>query len=589
MSQRSRLLALLSLALSASCSSNGERSMEAPEIKSTNLLAGVTVFRGDCPTTNDPSAIDIGDVNLNGTQDPGELYESTLNDFRNNIVPAVMSRGRSAVNSESYKQCLKQVMVTGSVFMPHQPETPMDLRDSWGPYCPPGNFPGLPNCGTMVTRDAHWSRLAADGMAAHAMRSFYARRAWIESHSPNPVIVTATCDPNATTSFHGPVWGENRTADETWFITEEGIQRIVGIINNSNIPTIDKEREFAGMAAIFWHEVMHVHGYDHDRISFPHKQDQIPDIVGACLHDALVRGVTLSGCPATCPNGGRRVPAEFQSSTCDCSADPAVPPSMPLGFTRSWLFTSGAPKVALDSFGEWALRLSPAGAVHLLVGSTWLLQSNGNNDVLAGGSVLVRRTNAGQVMRLLPNSNGTWTDLGTADPNSLALDDLGTIYRRSATQIHMYRVGGTFWEPIGGTSGTIFAGGDHFFATDAANGNIWRYRHSTNTWAQAGGPGAWFTVDAFGTLYGLAPDKSSISRNLGSSTWQTSFGGSAENIDASARFYARESGGSDIWRKYPDGSWHEVGFCPNFVAGGTSVFCVNPAGSNWTISTFERD
>jgi hypothetical protein len=523
-----------------------------PTTASSLLGPTVTIDRGSCTTA--------------------QLSNDQLTTFRDVVVPAAMALGRTTVNSAAYKQCLRQIIEVGDVSMPHDGKT-----DGWGPYCPPGNS----GCGDVTTRDAHWQRLGADNMVLSTIRLFYSRRAWIDSHSPNNLRIT--CHPTAGTPFANSVWTDNRAADEPFFVPAAVMVNAVNVQTNG--PDRARTNNRSSLAAVFWHEAMHVHGYNHATAGTNTAEiDQIPHTVGACVRDIVERAADL-GCPA-CPNGGQPVTASFQSNSCACAADPARP-STP-SITRSWSGLSGPPQVAVDSFDENVIRRNASGSTARLVDGNFSADLGVNTEVHAGGRVFARRNLNGELLRAIDGGR-TWVNFGAVDPNSVTMDDVGTIYKRTPTQIQMLRVGSSSWQTIGGTSGVLIAGGDQFFATDPGNGNVWRFSHASNTWSLAGGPGAWFTVDAFGTLYGLAPNKLSIARNVGGNSWEGGFGGSAENIGGSARFYARELNANNLWRRFPNGTWQPVGPCTFYAPGGTSVWCVRQDGANWRIDAYERD
>jgi hypothetical protein len=558
------LLPLTTLLLTAACGQPPDEDPAPSHSASSPLLAtGARVERGNCTDT--------------------EIKDAQLTAFAG-MVEQAMERGRAAVNSAAFRSCLQAILVDGNVTMPH--EAPDD-QTGWGPYCPPGDFPGTQQgCGDMTTRDAHWDRLGADGLSLNQLRRFYAKRAAIEAHSPNPI--TIRCETGNGTAFVDEPWGEDRAGREGLHFSAQGMKNALAR-NASPDPQV-REAEFIGQAAIYWHEVMHVHGYDHDRGNRERQRDQIPHAVGACVLDVLTSGNELrnsGACAAVvpCSKRGYPVPSTFQDTLCTCAADPAFPAAP--ARTRTFPGLTSAPTIVVDSFDERVLRMDPGGSTFVFSGRVWAPQPGTSSEVYAGGSVLLRRGASGEVLRAI--NGGTWANLGTAGPNSLAVDDIGTVYRRSATKVDMYRVGGSGWQTIGGTSGVIIAGGDHFFATDPADGRVWRYRHESNNWSVAGGASAWLAVDAFGTLYGLAPNKLSISRNRGGDTWEA-FGGDAQYLVASARFYARGLNNEQLWRRFPNGQWTSVGTCTNATAGGTSVWCVNrDGGNNWRIDAFERD
>jgi hypothetical protein len=549
------------LLLASACGlPDGTDQPPAASASSPLLGLGVTVERGNCTGA--------------------EISDQQLLDF-GAMAGRALERGRAAANSKSFRECLQRVIVTGNVTMPY--EETEEARPGWGPYCPPGGFPGVEqSCGTFTGRDAHWSRLGADVLTLTQLRRFYAARARIEAHSPNNLILR--CETGNGTAFVRDRWGEDRTAPEIQYWSAAGI---TGALSRDSAPADVRDREYRGQAAIYWHEVMHVHKYGHDGDE-ERKKDQIPSIVGACIRDALGRGETMrnnGSCPSSCANRGYPVPTTFQGRACECSADPSFPASPRA--TRSWTGINGAPTIVVDSFDNRVLRKDADGKTFVLTGSGgWTSVSGTSSEVYAGGNVLVRRGAGGEVLRSI--DGGSWTNLGTAGTNSLAIDDIGTVYRRSATKIDMRRVGGSAWEDIGSTSGVIVAGGDQFFATDPNTGVIRRYGHESGSWFFAGGPAAWFTVDAFGTLYGLSPDQQSIFRNRGRDVWER-FGGDGAYLVSSARFYARGLNNERLWRPFPNGQWVSVGTCTNATAGGTSVWCVNRDGANWRIDAFERD
>jgi hypothetical protein len=110
----------------------------------------------------------------------------------------------------------------------------------------------------------------------------------------------------------------------------------------------------------------------------------------------------------------------------------------------------------------------------------------------------------------------------------------------------------------------IYGGGYGLFATDAQNGDIYRWspgesnRLQAGTWSQVGGPGAEFAVTDDG-LYSLTPDRSAVYRYTGSGTAWARIGGPAAHLYGGSVLLATSPDGSAVFRYRPESGWQHIG------------------------------
>jgi hypothetical protein len=502
------------------------------------------------------------------------VSNANLATFQNTILPAVLREGRVSANSPAYRQCLDQILRVGSVTMPHD-----GVTYPWGPYCPPGE----PGCQLDGYRDPYWDLLAASSMTAAERGRVYARRVAAESLSPNNLHIT--CRTDIPKPQGGPLWTDDRAADEEFFLPPFFINDAVNAYNNRTANPRGYQDSRAYVAAVLWHEVMHVHKYTHrEPANGVGELKQIPHIVGACLRDNLMRAYD-NGC-FSCPAGQLPMPSSFQAASCACVRDPAYV-STP-AVSRSWTYSSAiAPALAVDGHGQSSLMYVADTIYSRQRGGDWaaLFGSAGTgSEVFAGGDTIALRFGSGHMYR--NNVDRGWSYIGWSDPGTIAVDDLGTMYQRATNTIYRLRAGNGGWDaPLGGPFGALYAGGDQVFAKNGA-GDIYRYTGSG--WSWTGSPGAGFAVDAFGTLYGLSPNRDGLYRNRGGSNWDW-IGTGGQRLEASNRLYAKAVNSNDVYRRFPDGTWQYTANCTSFTAGGNVLYCVHSSGSSHTIDVFETE
>jgi hypothetical protein len=526
----------------------------------------VDVRRGTCPTT--------GGIDVGVTAADMATWTAMV---RDEIVPAA----RRAAQSDAFRQCVRQLMTTSNTTMPHEPQP-----NGWGPYC----WPGDPACLTAGDTDPY--NHLVSGLPTARIRALMAERAIAHAQTPNVPYVECVGGANAPANPGTGAIDANRSAPEGTLLYPRYINDQVNVRRNGTAAQIAGDRGFT--AAIIWHEVMHNHRYRHCHqpdeatcapMMIPEKQ--IPHIIGACIRDVIQRTFD-NNCATrvTCSQPGTYpVISTFKGTSCGCVSDPGEPQQH--AFTNRWTFSGGLiPSVVADSSGNaWMTRGVP-GRVHRLVGTSWVNQ-NVEGKLFAGGDTVVLQQGT-SLWRRNPSTSDTWQDVGSAG-NEIALDDIGTIYRRTTSGVEQLRLASATWENVGGPASKLVVGGDALFALSPANGDIWRFSRTGLTagnWSKAGGPGAWFDVDAFGVLYGLATNNSAIFRNTGGSNWE-SFAGPASFFVTADRFYLQNSGTRTVRRRYPSGPEQiQSTTCNWFAAGGRDLYCVSDTGSG--TSAIER-
>jgi hypothetical protein len=511
--------------------------------------------------------------------------------FESFILPMMMQEARTAANSVAFRRCVEDVMQTGGFVFA--------LEDSkaMGPYLPPGE----PGSGTGSDRDPFWDKLTGSGLSMAERRRFYARRAVADSASPNSFRMV--CDTAESGASAGVGWPDDDRAGEQVFRHNPALISNA-YVENGHHPVAGAAIR-AGTAAIVWHELLHTQGWRHgisDANVDPTKPhlNQVPHIVGACMRETLQQRadngcIPAAGQPATCPAGQLKMPTTWRSNTCTCVRDPAYAENPPV--SRTWTITSNTvPTVVVDSHGQRSLmhvngwvKIRERGA------ASWtdLWASGAGTELYAGGDVLAFRYPESWIYRKVAERN--WEYLGNTTPNTLDMDDLGTIYQRTSTNIYRFRAGQApgWWDVIGGTSGVLIAGGDRLFKTDPVTGNVFRFTGlptgDSNSWQQVGSPGYWFEVDNFGTLYGISPDKQTIYRNRGGSNWEALGSTGGQRLEASNRFYAKDKNNNMVSRRFPNGAWRYVADCNHFTAGGDVFYCIRSSGTTHTVDVYEAE
>jgi hypothetical protein len=511
--------------------------------------------------------------------------------FEDNILPMMMQEGRVAANSLAFRRCVEDVMQTGGFVLPDEDSKAM------GPYCPPGSST---TCGTGTDKDPFWDQLTGTGLSAVEYRRFYSRRAVAESASPNNFKMR--CDTAEPAASGGPGWGDDRAAEQVF---RHNPVLITNATNQNGSDPVAGAGIRAGTAAIIWHELLHGQGWIHGNSNAtvdptkPHL-NQVPHIVGACMRETLLKRSTngcipAAGMPATCPAGQLKMPSTWRSNTCTCVRDPAYAENPSV--TRTWTISSNtAPTIVVDSHGQRSLmhvngwvKIRERGA------ASWtdLWASGAGTELYAGGDVLAFRYPESWIYRKV--AERSWEYLGNTTPNTLDMDDLGTLYQRTSSTIYRMRAGQAagWWDVIGGTSGVLIAGGDKLYKTDPMTGNVFRFTGlpagNSNSWQQVGSPGFWFEVDNFGTLYGISPDKQGIYRNRGGSTWEALDSSGGQRLEASNRFYAKDKNNTMVSRRFPNGVWKFVADCNHFTAGGDVFYCIRSSGTTHTVDVYEQE
>ena len=436
-------------------------------------------------------------------------------------------------------------------------------------------------------------------MSTERMRELYSTRAWVEAQGINNLTIQCQAEyqdgsGNCFRNTPAVLVGADRAGDEIIAMPSCPFRDAI----QAGTP-LQQAINRANVAAIIWHEVMHSHNYLHcsdaaglgltEAECAAFRRQQAPNVVGACLRQVLINTANLKfgpGCPACAP-GFFPVQATFDGGTCGCVSDPGLPTSHSPTNVSTYN-TSTAQTLVANSYGT----------AYLTNGSQ-LLKWNGaefeptfipfieNSLILAGGDSLVTYYSGivcafgGGLRRFGPNDL-LETCIDIPFGSFVTMDDFGTIYVENSG---VYRIlnGTSTMQYIGGPAASIVAGGDRMFATDPSNGSIWAFHNDTLGWDLVGSAGAQFDVDAFGTLYGLAPDSSAIFRNRGS-YWDW-FGSTASGFRTGNFVYARNPTTLMVNRRY-SGAWREVSVCHNYAAGGSSFFCLTNGGNVQTVKVF---
>lgn len=176
---------------------------------------------------------------------------------------------------------------------------------------------------------------------------------------------------------------------------------------------------------------------------------------------------------------------------------------------------------------------------------TWKKVGDAAAALYGGGAGLFATSAAdGSVLRYQPPSagaaQGSWTPVGgPAAAFAVGRDKLYALAPDKSSVSEWDPSSG--WRTVGGPAQDIYAGGAGLFATSPA-GDIYHYDRSSQSsvadavadavagiasdrdrWTKIGGPGAEFVVDT-DRLYGLAPDRSSVSEWTQAKGWRTIHG-----------------------------------------------------------------
>ncbi|UQW99325.1 peptidoglycan DD-metalloendopeptidase family protein [Streptomyces sp. RerS4] len=138
---------------------------------------------------------------------------------------------------------------------------------------------------------------------------------------------------------------------------------------------------------------------------------------------------------------------------------------------------------------------------------------------------------------------------------------------------------GTTWHKVGGAAGTLYAGGAGLFATNPANGDLFKM-NGPNNWVKVGGPAKVFAVTGDG-LFGLAPDGSAVFQWSGSGTTWHKVGGAAGTLYAGgAGLFATNPANGDLYKMNGPNNWIKVGGPAKvFAVTGNGLFGLAPDGS----------
>ncbi|MFG3547563.1 phospholipase A2 [Streptomyces sp. NPDC047725] len=232
------------------------------------------------------------------------------------------------------------------------------------------------------------------------------------------------------------------------------------------------------------------------------------------------------------------------------SPDPESRPGAPVADTVSRVSASGSADgvATLAAVGGQVYALAADGsAVYRATDrDTWKKIGGGAAALYGGGAGLFATSPAdGSVLRYQPpapgEADGTWTPVGgPAAAFAVGQDKLYALAGDRSSVSEWDPSSG--WRTIGGPAQDIHAGGAGLFATSPA-GDVYRYEGSptasvgdaaagvgsdTDRWTRIGGPGAEFVVGG-DRLYGLAPDRSSVSEWTKETGWRT-IGGPAQHL-----------------------------------------------------------
>jgi hypothetical protein len=445
--------------------------------------------------------------------------------------------GRTVATSEAMKDCLSQVMTVGNIKFP-APHSSLP----WGPY-EPNDAPTDPfNSGVLQAANLHTRR------ATHMVN--------VWNHTKSILDIKGHCwNAGGTGASQGP------RIHTSWFKPEVMNWRqatVVSAVIEWNAGGTRRRDVANSLAATAWHEAMHTHGYEHDGTEANHVR-KVPHIVGVCMADILTK--SFANCSQTCATGELNTVSSFNGTGCTCVADPAAPQVASSTVTQP----GSATRLTVDSWGRAYMLSSGTVFRHPIdVANYGTVPGKTISDIFAGGLQIYALTTDGGLYRGL---GGAWETIQSSGVLQVAVDDFGTPYYRTASNVMVKRLGSAAPVSIRSSAATsIVAGGDRVYATIPGNGDIQMYDHEHNTWFLAGSAGAQFAVDSHGVLHGLSPDMQLVVRNERDehgNHWNN-VGGAAASITAGNHLFARNSGGS-VYERYPNGKWELV------TSGGARV------------------
>ncbi|WP_437564469.1 M57 family metalloprotease [Sorangium sp. So ce542] len=224
-------------------------------------------------------------------------------------------------------------------------------------------------------------------------------------------------------------------------------------------------------------------------------------------------------------------------------------------------------------------------------GAQALYEAPTNVDDTSMGNIYARKRSNGDIYK---KSGSTWTKVSGPVQAFVTIADTLYTLGSSSGSVRKLSSAGT-WTTIRGASSQIFVCEGSLCATNA-DGEVYTYTDSTNSWSKLGNPGAKFT-STNNNLFALGTDQGSVRRHSGGTpgTWTNVGGAFADLFGAGSAMYGltrdrqtlqKYSGSGSTWTTVGGAGrqWHGElgGALYGLTPDASAVYRYGGSGTSWT-------